>query len=238
MRPTLVIPMYNEAKILPDTLKAVFEYMEKSFPNGYEVIFSNDGSFDDSQRIVEEFSKEHTAFKAVGYETNRGKGCAVRNGVLAASGDIIICTDCDLAYGLEVIKKAAERFESSPDAKLVIGSRRLSKDGYEGYTMLRKIASKVYLKCLSIAAGFSLSDSQCGFKCYRGDVAKKIFEGCEIDGFAFDFEVLLRAQKMGMKIVEMPVRIINHRESKVNVLKDSIKMLRDIADIKKRLKRL
>lgn len=235
MKPTLVIPMYNEASILPDTLRQTSEYMDKTFPNGYEIIFSDDGSLDDSRKIVDEFSKSHKSIRSVGYEKNRGKGCAVRTGILAAEGDVIISTDCDLAYGLDVIKKAFDIFESS-DAELVIGSRRLEKDGYEGYTLIRKLASKTYLKCLSIAAGFKLSDSQCGFKCYRNASAKKIFEGCEVDGFAFDFEVLIRAQKFGMKITEMPVKIINHRESKVNVFSDSLKMLKDIAKIKKRNK--
>lgn len=234
MKPTLVIPMYNESKILPDTLASVFEYMEKSFPSGYEVIFSDDGSTDNSRQLVEAFSKTHESFRVTGYAQNRGKGCAVRTAMLAASGDLIFCTDCDLAYGLEVVGKAFELFENTPETMLVIGSRRLSSEGYAGYTALRRIVSKVYLKCLSVAAGFSLSDSQCGFKCYSADAAKRIFEGCEIDGFAFDFEVIIRAQKFGMKIIEMPVSIINHRESKVHIIRDSLRMLHDIAAIKKR----
>ena len=228
--------MYNESSILPDTLCQTAEYMEREFPEGYEIIFSNDGSTDDSRAIVDEFSKTHPNTRSAGYEKNRGKGCAVRTGVLEATGDVIICTDCDLAYGLDVIRRAVDIFAAKPATELVIGSRRLEKDGYEGYTFIRKLASRTYLKCLAIAAGFKLSDSQCGFKCYRSGAAKKIFEGCEVDGFAFDFEVLIRAQKFGMEITEMPVRIINHRESKVHVFSDSIKMLRDIAAIKKRNK--
>ena len=237
MKPTLVIPMYNESKILPDTLGKVFDYMESEFPEGYEVIFSDDGSLDGSRRIVDVFAAAHPSFRTVGYEKNRGKGCAVRTGVLAANGDIVVCTDCDLAYGLEVVGRAMKIFADDESTELVIGSRRLAKDGYEGYTFIRKLASKTYLKCLAIAAGFKLSDSQCGFKCYRADAGKRIFEGCEVDGFAFDFEALIRAQKFGMKITEMPVKVINHRESKVHVFSDSIKMLRDIAKIKKREKR-
>ena len=236
MKPTLVIPMYNESSILPDTLCQTAEYMEREFPEGYEIIFSNDGSTDDSRAIVDEIPKTHPNTRSAGYEKNRGKGCAVRTGVLEATGDVIICTDCDLAYGLDVIRRAVDIFAAKPATELVIGSRRLEKDGYEGYTFIRKLASRTYLKCLAIAAGFKLSDSQCGFKCYRSGAAKKIFEGCEVDGFAFDFEVLIRAQKFGMAITEMPVRIINHRESKVHVFSDSIKMLRDIAAIKKRNK--
>ena len=89
---------------------------------------------------------------------------------------------------------------------------------------------------LCLAAGFKLSDSQCGIKAFRGDLARQIFSKCETNGFAFDFEVILLAQKCGAVIREMPVRIINHRESTVHVVRDSIRMLRDIAKIKKRIK--
>ncbi|MGN1128023.1 MAG: hypothetical protein ACI4T6_03605, partial [Candidatus Flemingiibacterium sp.] len=136
--------------------------------------------------------------------------------------------------GLDVVKRAVDIFEISPETDIVIGSRNLSSDGYEGYTFIRKLASKTYIKCLALAAGFRLSDSQCGFKCFRHETAQKIFSTCEVDGFAFDFEVLIKAKNLGTKITEMPVKVINHRASKVNVLRDSFRMLRDIRRIKKR----
>ena len=234
MKVSLCIPMYNESSIINDTLKTVSDYMEATFDD-YEVLFSDDGSTDNCRKAVEEFPNER--IRAVGYEKNQGKGAAIRHGVLNATGDVIIFTDCDLAYGLDVVKSAVEMFENHADADVVIGSRNLSGDGYAGYTPLRKIASKTYIKCLALAAGFKLTDSQCGFKSFRRETAHKIFSTCEVNGFAFDFEVLIKANNMGAKIYEMPVKIINHRESKVNVFRDSIKMLRDVKEIKKRNKR-
>jgi len=234
MKISLCIPMYNESSIIADTLNAVSAYMEANFED-YEVIFADDGSKDNCRAAVESF--ENKRIRAVGYEKNQGKGCAIRTGVMNAVGDIIIFTDCDLAYGLDVVKQAVEMFEANPDADVVIGSRNLSKDGYEGYTFIRKLASKMYIKCLALAAGFKLSDSQCGFKCFRKETAHKIFSTCEVNGFAFDFEALIKANNMGAKIMEMPVKVINHRESKVNVLRDSVKMLRDVREIKKRNKK-
>ncbi len=231
MKISLCIPMYNESSIIKDTLKTVSDYMEANFDD-YEVIFSNDGSTDDCLAAVESF--ENKRIRAVSYEKNKGKGAAIRNGVMHAVGDVIVFTDCDLAYGLDVVKKAAELFEANPDADVIIGSRNLAKDGYEGYTFLRKLASKVYIGCLAFAAGFKLSDSQCGFKCFRKETAHAIFSTCEVNGFAFDFEALIKANNMGAKILEMPVKIINHRESKVNVFRDSFKMLKDVRAIKKR----
>ena len=234
MKVSLVIPMYNEESIIAATLGTVSEYMHANFTD-WEVVFSDDGSTDGCLAAVEAFPDEH--IRAVTYEKNQGKGAAIRHGVLSAAGDVVIFTDCDLAYGLDVVKQAAGLFEANPDADIVIGSRNLSKDGYEGYTLLRRLASKAYIRCLAFAAGFKLSDSQCGFKGFRRETAQAIFSECEVNGFAFDFEVLIKAKNMDKKILEMPVKIINHRESKVSVLRDSVKMLKDVRKIKKRNKK-
>ncbi len=231
MKISLCIPMYNEEKIIGDTITCLGAYMSENFED-YEIIFSDDGSTDGCRAIVEARADEHV--RVVGYEQNKGKGAAVRNAVLNATGDIIIFTDSDLAYGLDVIKTAVDLFEKSSDTDIIIGSRNLDKSGYEGYTLIRKIASKAYIKCLALVAGFKMTDSQCGFKCFRRDVAKEIFKACEVDGFAFDFEVLIKANKLGAKVLEMPVKVVNHRDSKVHVLRDSVKMLRDVREIKKR----
>ena len=226
--------MYNEISIIKETAQTLSDYMSANFED-YEIIFSNDGSKDGCDKEVEEMNLP--CVRVVGYEQNRGKGYAVRVAMLAAEGDIVMFTDADLAYGTDVIKKVYETFLSKPDADMVIGSRNLSKDGYGGYTAIRKLASKVYIKVLSIIGGFKLSDSQCGCKAFSGKAAKEIFSRCEVDRFAFDFECILWAVKFGMKIVEMPVKIINHRESKVSVLRDSFKMVRDILKMKKRIKK-
>ena len=147
-------------------------------------------------------------------------------------------TDADLAYGTDVIKRVYDTFAENPDADMVIGSRNLNKDGYEGYTLIRKIASKVYIKVLCFVGGFKLSDSQCGCKAFTRETVAEIFPRCEVNGFAFDFEAILWATKLGKKIKEMPVKIINHRESKVNVMSDTFKMLRDLYKMKKRIKRI
>ena len=234
MKFSLCIPMYNEVSIIRDTARELSAYMSANFDD-YEIIFANDGSKDGCDKAVEELGLP--CVRVVGYTDNRGKGYAVRTAMLAAEGDIIMFTDADLAYGTDVIKRVYETFLANPDAQMVIGSRNLSKDGYEGYTAIRKLASKVYIKVLSIVGGFKLSDSQCGCKAFTGKAAKEIFSRCEVDRFAFDFECILWAVKFGMKIVEMPVKIINHRESKVSIVRDSLKMIRDILKMKKRIKR-
>lgn len=234
MKFSLCIPMYNESSIIKETAQTLHDYMSKNFDD-YEIIFSDDGSRDGCGDMVREM--DLPCVRVVGYEQNMGKGYAVRTAMLAAEGDIVMFTDADLAYGTDVIKEVYETFQKNPDADMVIGSRNLHKDGYEGYTAIRRLASKIYIKVLSIVGGFKLSDSQCGCKAFSGEAVKKIFPRCEVNRFAFDFECILWAVKFGMKIVEMPVKIINHRESKVNVLKDSFRMIKDLLKMKKRIKK-
>ena len=230
--------MYNEASVIKQTALALSDYMTKTFSaEGYEIIFSDDGSTDGSAAIVEELALPCVRIVSYPDKKNRGKGAAVRNAVLSSNGDIVMFTDADLAYGTDVIKKVADAFDSSPDASMIIGSRNLTGDGYSGYTITRKLASKAYIKVLGFVGGFKLSDSQCGCKAYRQGAARDIFSKCKVDGFAFDFETILRAQKYGYRIAEIPVKIVNHRESKVRVLRDTFKMLTDLSKIKKDIKK-
>ncbi|MBQ2988927.1 MAG: glycosyltransferase [Clostridia bacterium] len=235
MKISLVIPMYNESAIIEEAIRTFSSYMEKRFAD-WELIFVDDGSADGCGDAVTAAHEKDERIRLCRYTPNRGKGYAVRTGVLAAQGDIILFTDCDNAYGEEAVGRLAEAVEGS-GADIVVGSRNLQKDGYEGYTLLRKLASKAYIKVIAIAAGFKLSDSQCGIKGFRADIAKKIFSHCEVDRFAFDLEVIMIATKLGAKIGEMPVKVINHRESTVHVLRDSVKMLRDVHAMKKRIKK-
>ncbi len=233
MKISVCIPMYNENSVIADCAQQLHEYMTAHFGEDFEVLFSDDGSTDGCGDTVRALGLPHV--RVVGYEQNRGKGCAVRTAMLAAAGDIIMFTDADLAYGTEVIGRAVDMLDAHPEAELVIGSRNISADGYEGYTALRRLASKVYIKVLCLAGGFKLSDSQCGCKAFRHDAAQAIFSRAEVDGFAFDFEAILWANKLGYRICELPVKVINHRESKVHVLRDSFRMLGDLRRMKKRI---
>jgi dolichyl-phosphate beta-glucosyltransferase len=157
--------------------------------------------------------------------------------MLEATGDIRMFTDADLAYGTDVIGQVAAAFAENPEAELVIGSRNLQKDGSEGYTRWRRLASKIYIRVLCMAGGFRLSDSQCGCKAFTAKAAQTLFPRCEVNGFAFDFEAILWAVKYRFPIKEIPVRVINHGESKVRVVRDTFRMLRDLRRMKKRIKK-
>ena len=237
MKYSVVIPMYNEKSIIDDAIATFGRYMKARFEE-WELIFVDDGSADGCEEAVRAVCDER--IKLISYKPNRGKGYAVRQGMLAANGDIAVFTDCDNAYGTEVIGKIYEMFEKT-NADIIVGSRNLDRSGYDGYTFLRRVASKSYIRFINLVAGFGkyhLSDSQCGFKGFRTAAAKKIFSNCEVDRFAFDLEVIMLAGKCGYTFDQMPVKIINHRDSKVNVLRDALRMISDVRKMKKRIKKL
>ena len=235
MRISLCVPMYNESSIIEQTAHTLYGYMSENFGDDFEIIFADDGSRDGSADIVKNLDLPNVL--VVGYEKNQGKGCAVRHGVLASNGDIVIFTDADLAYGVEVIKEAVEIMDRG-EYSVLVASRAKHKEGYEGYTLIRKIASKTYIKVLNLFGGIKISDAQCGFKAFVGEKGRRIFSLCKTNNFAFDLEVILIAQKMKLKIYELPAKIINHRESKVNVIKDAFKMMKEIAKIKKNISKM
>ena len=234
MKLSLIVPMYNEAAIIENSARIYHEALCAELPD-HELIFVDDGSTDDSAARVEALGLPNV--RVIRYTPNQGKGNAVKTGMLAATGEIRMFLDADIAYGTDVIRQAAALMEAHPESAMVIGSRPLHPEGYAGYTLLRKLASETYIKVLNVVGGFRLSDSQCGCKAYRDAAAEAIFSRTETKGFAFDFETILLAQKLGFGIVEMPVKIVNHRESKVHMLRDTLRMLAELRQIEKRVKK-
>lgn len=224
---TLIIPAYNEKLIIGHTIQIADKFLSNTFKS-YEIIIVDDGSTDGMKDFVLDINMKNV--KVVSYSKNRGKGYAVRQGIFKAKGDYIFFTDADLAYGVNIIKKAYCKMKKE-NSDVVIGSRKLSKEGYKNYPFIRLLASKIFSFITGVISGISY-DTQCGFKGFKKEVANSIFQNCVIDRFAFDFEAMLIAKRMGFKISEIGVSIINHRESKVNIIKDSIKMLRDIITVR------
>ncbi len=236
IRLSVLIPMYNEEKIAADTALTLSRFLDGLIPDqSYEIVFSNDGSRDRCAESVEALALPRV--RVVGYPDNRGKGSAVREGILLCEGESIVYTDCDLAYGCDAVAAVwQKRLESGAD--IVIGSRNLKADGYEGYTFFRKFMSKCYIKVIALLAGFRYTDSQCGLKCLSRETARELFSRCTVNGFAFDLEMLILADKYHKKVSEYPVRVINHNESdsKVSPVKDALRMIRDVRQIRKRLR--
>lgn len=229
---SLVIPAYNEAAIIEKTIKTALSFLESRFAE-FELIISDDGSTDKTRALAESIPNEH--LRCIGHMPNRGKGSAVREGILAADGDIVVYTDADLAYGIEAVGELTDKL-AAEGADIAIGSRKLHPQGFEDYPFIRLAASRLFSFLTGLLAGFHY-DTQCGLKAFTANTAKEIFELCETDGFAFDFEVMLLVKRLRLSVAQLPVKIINHRDSKVAVLRDSIRMFGDIIRIRSALKR-
>ncbi len=233
MKISIVIPMYNEEAVIEETVKALISEMNRLFSSDYEILFSDDGSSDRTRELLSPYLSEKV--KLISGVKNHGKGFAVRSGVLCARGDYIFFTDCDLAYGTGYFAPALQKMEAE-SLSVLVGSRAAGKHGFEGYGFLRKTLSRMYFRFLSFVGGLSVSDSQTGFKGFRRDAAREIFSRCEVDSFAFDFEALLLAKKFSFSVGELPVKVQNNRPSSIRFVRDSVKMVRDVLRIKKRLK--
>lgn len=234
MKLSVIIPMYNESSIVADAIQTLDAAMKKLLSeNDYELIFVSDGSTDGCAEIARSMTEAHPALRVLEYMPNQGKGCAVRTGMLAAKGEFVLFTDCDLAYGTDIIGAFLGRYEQG-GCDVILGSRTLG--GYDGYPFLRKLMSKTYLRVISVAAGFPYSDSQAGIKGFSQTASKAVFTQCEENSFAFDLEALMEADRQGFTVAEMPAVVVNHRESKVRPIHDALKMLKQVSKIKKRQK--
>jgi dolichyl-phosphate beta-glucosyltransferase len=229
---SIVIPVYNEAKIIRSTVETVLTYLENSF-SGYELIIADDGSTDDTKTIVE--GVESPCLHCVKLSPHRGKGRAVREGIMEACGDVIVYTDADLAYGLKTVGLLVQKIENG-EHDVAIGSRKLRSDGYGDYPPIRLLASRLFSFFSGRLAGFSY-DTQCGIKAFSSKAAKDIFSRCRADGFAFDFEVMMYAKALSFSVTQLPVKIINHGQSKVRVLHDSVRMFSDIICIRRAVRK-
>lgn len=227
MKLSLVIPAYNEAAIIRDTIEQTLSYLSGEFSD-FELIISDDGSTDNTKKIAGEIKDPR--LWVTGHFPNKGKGAAVRQGVLSAKGDIIMYTDADLAYGLEAVG-ALSRLLVSEGADAAIGSRKKHPEGYADYPPIRFVASRCFSLITGLMAGFQY-DTQCGLKAFTREGAREIFSRCTVDGFAFDFEAMMICSKLGLHVEQLPVKIINHRESKVSVFSDSIRMFSDVVKIR------
>ena len=235
MKISVVIPMFNEEKSCVSCLDRIGGFLS-GLNTDFEIIPVNDGSGDGTGEIITGYAKDKKYINPVSYADNRGKGSAVREGVLAADGDVIVVSDCDIAYGTAIISEKILPLLEEYD--IAVGSRVLDKEGYRKYTLKRKAASHGFRFFVHLLTPLKYTDTQCGIKGYRRDAAKKIFSNCRDNGFAFDVEALMLADKFGFRVKEFPAAIEDHNESrsKVGVIRNSVKMLREIFEIKKNVK--
>jgi len=234
MEISIVIPAYNEEKRIGKTLERVYEYFKKK-KTEFEIIVVDDGSNDRTVEIVEKFSSDKKEIRILKHEKNMGKGKAVKTGILDAKGNLILFTDADLSTPIEEFEKLKKAIENGYD--IAIGSRGLKDSKIViPQPFYRRIIGRIFPLLVKLIVIKDFKDTQCGFKLFKKEVAKKIFSQLKTEGFAFDVEVLARGKKENFKIAEVGVLWYNSPESKVSILKSPFKMFLELNRIKKILK--
>ncbi|MBI2453017.1 MAG: glycosyltransferase family 2 protein, partial [Parcubacteria group bacterium] len=223
MRLSVVIPAYNEAKRLLNTLVAADEYLRRQSYE-YEILVVNDGSKDNTADVVRQAEAFIKNLRLIDERENHGKGYAVRKGMLEAKGDYRLFTDADNSTSLDQVEKMWPEFEKGFD--VVIGSRDIK--GAElpvPQSWLRMRLGDIFNIIVQITSGlWGIWDTQCGFKGFTRKAAEELFSRATIERWAFDVEILALARKLGFRIREIPVRWVNDPNSKVR-LSGMVKML-------------
>jgi dolichyl-phosphate beta-glucosyltransferase len=225
---TVVIPCFNEAERIGATARATIDYLKNNSPQS-ELILVNDGSRDATSTIAKEtLANAPIETRLLENFPNRGKGAAVRTGLLAATRPIGLFFDADLSTPLSEIPKVVEPIARG-DVDVAFGSRALDRKLIGVHQPWRREqAGRVFNLVVRLATGLPFWDTQCGFKAFRLDVCRPILEKAHTVGFAFDVELLFLAYRAGLRLREVPVRW-NHAEgSKVHVVHDSLRMLREV----------
>jgi len=227
---SIVIPAYNEERRLPATLDRILAYAERSPVPVREILVVDDGSRDGTAALVE---ARGGIVRLVRNPGNRGKGYAVRQGMLAAAGDWILSTDADLSAPIEELEKlvATARREN---AVVAIGSRALDRKLVKVHQpLMREISGRAFNVVMRLVTGLPFRDTQCGFKLFRRDAAREIFPRQVEDGFSFDVEDLLIAQALDLRSIEVPVEWSNVEGTKVGLMQ-GIKSFADLVRIRAR----
>lgn len=226
----VVVPAYNEAARIGPTLQRLREYLS-SQARSWRVLVVSDGSTDDTVAIARSVADSDERFAVHAYDPNRGKGYAVRLGMLEAEADWVLFSDADLATPIEEIEKLFEAADRGAD--VAIGSRPLRESRLEvRQPWYREWAGRLFNKLVQVLAVPGIRDTQCGFKLFRQEAARDVFSRCKLDGFGFDFEALLVARDLGYRIAEVGVRWRHQEGSKVNMLRDGPRMLRDLVKLR------
>ena len=230
---SIVVPAYNEERRIVPTLEKICSYFSKKGVH-FEVLVVDDGSADSTVHTVLKFQKAQPEVRLLQHSSNKGKGAAVRTGILNAQGKLVLFSDSDLSTPIEEFEKLSAAICQGYD--IAIGSRRLPESVIPvSQPLHRRISGTVFpfLVRLIVMPGFR--DTQCGFKLFTRNVAQDIFSRQKLDGFAFDVEILYLAKKLGYRVKEVPVTWINSPLSSVSIISASFKMFRDLLFIRFRI---
>jgi len=229
MKRSLIIPIYNEEKIIGNTLKELNAFLEQE-KNHWEILLVDDGSTDNTLKIIKSFKPR--CFQIISYKKNKGKGYAIREGVKYSNWNYIYFIDSDLAYSLNHLFFMSEKLK---DFDLVIGCRKFDSVKVENISLIRKLFGAGFNFLSRIILNLKFRDMQAWLKGFKKSVAKDLFKMQKINGWSFDVELIYLAKKRGYTIKEIPARVSpthSYEVSQISLFKDSIKMFFSLIFIK------
>jgi glycosyltransferase involved in cell wall biosynthesis len=230
---SVIIPAFNEEKRLPNTLEQLSHFLGKQ-PFGSEIIVVENGSRDQTFEIAQRFADGRKNARVL-HNEQRGKGLAIQRGVMTASGEYVFMCDADLSMPVEEIGKflppQLEGFDIAIASREAPGSIRYNEPYYRHFT------GRVFNTLIRLLVLPGLQDTQCGFKCIRAQVARDIFPYQTLTGWAFDVELLFIARRHGYQVVEIPIDWYFNADSKISVVRDSLRMFFDLLRIRRNARR-
>jgi dolichyl-phosphate beta-glucosyltransferase len=221
---SIIIPAYNEEKRLPGTLEKVVSFF-KGQDYSVEVLVVENGSTDRTFEVARDFSNTYPQIQVI-QSTPRGKGLAVQRGMLAAQGEFRFMCDADLSMPISEIARFLP--PAAPSYDIAIASREAPGAVRYEEPSFRHFIGRGYNLLIRWMALPGLNDTQCGFKCFRGEVAEDIFHRQTLTGWSFDVEILFIGRRRGYHIIEVPIPWYYNAESKIRVFRDSIHMGKDL----------
>ena len=227
---SIIVPAYNEADRLPSTLHSIRAFLDETGRSA-EVIVVDDGSTDATSAVVREIASADDRLTLIRLPQNRGKGYAVRTGVVNAAGERVLFADADGATPIEELRRLEAHLDAG--AQVAIGSRGIKDDSVTVRAKInRRLAGRIFHQLVRRLTVAGFVDTQCGFKLFTAPVAQELFSRMRMDGFSFDVEVLLMAVRRGYRVDEVPVNWTHIPGSKINVVSDGLRMAQDLFRIR------
>ncbi len=230
---SIIIPAHNEEHRLPPSLNKIIAFLERQ-PYAAEIIVVENGSVDRTAQVVRDFAATHSNVVLI-QEARRGKGVAVRRGMLAARGEYRFICDADLSMPIEELAKflppALDGYDVAIASREAPGARRYNEPVY------RHLMGRIFTTIVKLLAVRGFEDTQCGFKCFRAAAARDLFSVQRLNGMSFDVEALFIAQRRGYTIVEVPISWYFSAESRVRLIDDSLRMVGELLQVRRNWRR-
>jgi len=230
---SLIIPAYNERRRLPPYLERVHSYLDRQFGGCYEVIVVDDGSDDGLAELLSKQTEGWPQLKVLRHQENRGKGAAVRTGMLAARGELLLFADADGAAPIEQETRLRAAIDSG--AQVAVGSRRRHDHQSVRRRPMRRLAGWLFAAVARWWLGLSVRDTQCGFKMFQGEAGRRLFELAREDGFLFDLELLVLARRLGYRVAEVAVQWTDMPGGHLSLARQGANVLIELWRLRRRL---